>query len=136
MRLDHLLSKEIEYQWYSLEVGVVLLLICQGKVKEKNLRRKFFSWLCEAKTIFRWRCAQGTHPFSSRTRWLRPERPMVLHWRRCGRVGGCRIKKISASNYGGVAQLGEHLPCKQGVKSSNLSVSTGKKIKDTCQAVP
>ena len=22
--------------------------------------------------------------------------------------------------YGGVAQLGEHLPCKQGVKSSNL----------------
>ena len=25
--------------------------------------------------------------------------------------------------YGGVAQLGEHLPCKQGVKSSNLSVS-------------
>ena len=27
---------------------------------------------------------------------------------------------------GGVAQLGEHLPCKQGVKSSNLSVSTVK----------
>ena len=26
-------------------------------------------------------------------------------------------------SYGGVAQLGEHLPCKQGVKSSNLSVS-------------
>ena len=26
---------------------------------------------------------------------------------------------------GGVAQLGEHLPCKQGVKSSNLSVSIG-----------
>ena len=24
---------------------------------------------------------------------------------------------------GGVAQLGEHLPCKQGVKSSNLSIS-------------
>ena len=27
------------------------------------------------------------------------------------------------SQNGGVAQLGEHLPCKQGVKSSNLSVS-------------
>ncbi len=27
------------------------------------------------------------------------------------------------STHGGVAQLGEHLPCKQGVKSSNLSVS-------------
>ena len=26
---------------------------------------------------------------------------------------------------GGVAQLGEHLPCKQGVKSSNLSISIG-----------
>ena len=26
-------------------------------------------------------------------------------------------------SYGGVAQLGEHLPCKQGVKSSNLSIS-------------
>ena len=26
--------------------------------------------------------------------------------------------------YGGVAQLGEHLPCKQGVMSSNLTVST------------
>ena len=29
-------------------------------------------------------------------------------------------------NTGGVAQLGEHLPCKQGVKSSNLSISTVK----------
>ena len=27
-------------------------------------------------------------------------------------------------DYGGIAQLGEHLPCKQGVESSNLSVST------------
>ena len=26
--------------------------------------------------------------------------------------------------FGGVAQLGEHLPCKQGVKSSNLFIST------------
>ena len=26
--------------------------------------------------------------------------------------------------YGGVAQLGEHLPCKQGVRSSNLLIST------------
>ena len=26
-------------------------------------------------------------------------------------------------SHGGIAQLGEHLPCKQGVKSSNLSVS-------------
>ena len=29
---------------------------------------------------------------------------------------------------GGVAQLGEHLPCKQGVKGSNPSISTERKI--------
>ena len=35
-------------------------------------------------------------------------------------------KQVAARiEYGGVAQLGEHLPCKQGVKSSNLSVSIG-----------
>ena len=28
--------------------------------------------------------------------------------------------------FGGVAQLGEHLPCKQGVRSSNLLISTKK----------
>ena len=27
--------------------------------------------------------------------------------------------------YGGIAQLGEHLPCKQGVRSSNLLISIG-----------
>ena len=32
-------------------------------------------------------------------------------------------EQVDAGFYGGVAQLGEHLPCKQGVKSSNLSVS-------------
>ena len=40
-------------------------------------------------------------------------------------------------SHGGIAQLGEHLPCKQGVKSSNLSVSiqayfTSVSISDTC----
>ena len=49
---------------------------------------------------------------------------MVLRWRRRGRAGGCQIKiKIFDILIGGVAQLGEHLPCKQGVKSSNLSIS-------------
>ena len=33
-------------------------------------------------------------------------------------------KKIRDPTHGGVAQLGEHLPCKQGVKSSNLFIST------------
>ena len=47
------------------------------------------------------RCVWGTHPFPSRTRRLRPRRPMVLHWRRCGRAGGCRIpkKRTGKSSY-------------------------------------
>ena len=36
-------------------------------------------------------------------------------------------EQVVARLNGGVAQLGEHLPCKQGVKSSNLSVSTEQK---------
>ena len=35
------------------------------------------------------------------------------------------LKKEKAKpNYGGVAQLGEHLPCKQGVMGSNPIIST------------
>ena len=33
-------------------------------------------------------------------------------------------KQVDARLNGGIAQLGEHLPCKQGVASSNLAVST------------
>ena len=36
---------------------------------------------------------------------------------------GSPLKRGKARIHGGVAQLGEHLPCKQGVKSSNLSIS-------------
>ena len=32
---------------------------------------------------------------------------------------------MSGKEEGGLAQLGEHLPCKQGVESSNLLVSIG-----------
>ena len=35
-----------------------------------------------------------------------------------------RLRKPYAASYGGVAQLGEHLPCKQGVKGSNPFIST------------
>ena len=37
-------------------------------------------------------------------------------------------KQVAAGSNGGLAQLGEHLPCKQGVESSNLSVSTDREI--------
>ena len=36
-------------------------------------------------------------------------------------------EQVAARLNGGLAQLGEHLPCKQGVESSNLLVSTGNK---------
>ena len=37
-------------------------------------------------------------------------------------------KQVAARLDGGLAQLGEHLPCKQGVESSNLLVSIRKQI--------
>ena len=36
----------------------------------------------------------------------------------------CKGNDRSKNLYGGVAQLGEHLPCKQGVRSSILLIST------------
>ena len=44
--------------------------------------------------------------------------------------GGLTRKKpiIDVFKPGGVAQLGEHLPCKQGVASSNLAVSTNLEV--------
>ena len=54
--------------------------------------------LHERITGFWCRCVQGKHPYPSRTRRLRPERPMVLHWRRCGRAGGRQIKKRITGN--------------------------------------
>ena len=51
------------------------------------------------------------------SRWLPDSMKIMSH----------AIKRLEAHDVvyknGGVAQLGEHLPCKQGVKSSNLSVS-------------
>ena len=84
------------------------MLSCQGESKRKFFGLTARKDLAETeeqsfvlklgKTSLRtrafwWRCVQGQHPFPSRTRWLRPERPMVLHWRRCGRVGGRQFKK-------------------------------------------
>ena len=34
-------------------------------------------------------------------------------------------EQVAARSNGDVAQLGEHLPCKQGVESSNLFISIG-----------
>ena len=39
-------------------------------------------------------------------------------------MGRDGAKDALSSEHGGVAQLGEHLPCTQGVRSSNLLIST------------
>ena len=49
------------------------------------------------------------------------------------------VRKTPKLNYfiiqlGGVAQLGEHLPCKQGVRSSNLLISTNPNTTKTSKA--
>ena len=68
---------------------------------------------------------QRVHPYPFRTRKLSSAVPIVLYWRRCGRVGRGRhrdLRRLRA--HGGVAQMGEHLPCKQGVMGSNPIIST------------
>ena len=40
-------------------------------------------------------------------------------------AAGLKFKGQARPLNGGVAQLGEHLPCKQGVKGSNPSISIG-----------
>ena len=43
-----------------------------------------------------------------------------------------KISILMPCSYGGVAQLGEHLPCKQGVRSSILLISTkGRRMTET-----
>ena len=41
-------------------------------------------------------------------------------------------EQVAAGLYGGIAQLGEHLPCKQGVKGSNpfISISIEKSMQN------
>ena len=114
MRLDHLLSKEkVEKMCFTVELsrdhtemslrrrGSELLnsmtLSCPliKFLGTKFVLNSHYAYgLCSLSTLLFWcRCGWGTHPFPSRTRRLRPNRPMVLHWRRCGRAGGRQIKK-------------------------------------------
>ena len=61
------------------------------QVAKNKFRTKFEKTSLSAQSFW-WRCVSGKHPFTFRTRWLRPRRPMVLYWWRYGRVGGCQIK--------------------------------------------
>ena len=73
--------------------------------------------------IFRWRCAHGTHPFPSRTRRLRRGRPMVLCWRRHGRVGGCRIYFKDFRNDLRGKNFSSYMIAKA-IKNTNLTLKT------------
>ena len=66
---------------------------CVSRSLVRRWRKNVFYCLAIKLKHFWCRCGWGTHPFPSRTRRLRPNRPMVLHWRRCGRAGGRQIKK-------------------------------------------
>ena len=81
---------------------------------------------------------QRVHPFPFRTRKLSSAVAKILHGRLCGKIAQCRHSgnpltvsvrsiRIRQSEHGGVAQLGEHLPCKQGVMGSNPIISTTRK---------
>ena len=39
-------------------------------------------------------------------------------------------EQVGAGSKGDVAQLGEHLPCKQGVESSNLFISISRAVRE------
>ena len=52
--------------------------------------------------------AEGSHPFPSRTRKLSPLAPMVLPWRRGGRVGNCQVFFSPASNSWAILLCARH----------------------------
>ena len=51
------------------------------------------------------------------------------------RVYGKLLLTKYQAKFGGVAQLGEHLPCKQGVRSSILLISTSTFFKEKCAII-
>ena len=107
MRLDHLLSREevekrnVFYCWViNTQKFLVAMRLGDTPVPIPN-------------TMVKTQAADGTALETVwESRWLPELQKNIL--------------PLDTSIYldGGVAQLGEHLPCKQGVKSSNLSIST------------
>ena len=77
--------------------------------------RKAKAGVLEAKILKRRKCMVRCLVFQ--VRWI---------WK--GGEGRTQVKRTDGEDIrrrnGGIAQLGEHLPCKQGVMSSNLIIST------------
>ena len=126
MRLDHLLSMENVYR------AETRRYVCSGEVLRKQLLFNFqgaaLSSRCQIaegppvpipNTEVKLRRAEDTLPET-----VRENRSMPTFSERqsCGTVS--KGKDRDMGTYGGVAQLGEHLPCKQGVMGSNPIIST------------
>ena len=93
MRLDHLLSKE------KVRVVCAVWFLIKGSTGFPVSMRLLETPVPIPNTTVKRKTAEGTM--------------LVTAWE----------NRRAPDYYGGVAQLGEHLPCKQGVKSSNLSIS-------------
>ena len=141
MRLDHLLSME------NVPNARSRRRINQEKIKDGENPRSCCSifrdrWKKESVLLTR-----RVHPFPFRTRKLSCAVPKILYWRRYGKIGQGRHRRRSQktprpkkiekrTHHGGVAQLGEHLPCKQGVMGSNPIISTSRARDDKWKRQP
>ena len=124
MRLDHLLSKE------NVEAGEIRASVVRRKGSSKSLLFNFQgSWSLKSRCLIpegppvpipntevKLRRAEDTLPATARENRSAPTPFRDLQRFRKGNKG--------FPQDGGVAQLGEHLPCKQGVMGSNPIIST------------
>ena len=114
MRLDHLLSKEKVEKRYGLTVELSRFQIVQGKPHKRFRMRQT---LDNIKFPVPMRPGDTPVPIPNTTvkAWAADGTTLETAW---------ESRRVPDSKNGGVAQLGEHLPCKQGVESSNLFISS------------
>ena len=88
----------------SSPLGPTSYFLLKKKGNQRKLYNVVFCWLSLPKRVTKWR--------KSKTRSKKKQEK-------------ARTKNIFTLHFnGGVAQLGEHLPCKQGVMGSNPIIST------------
>ena len=106
MRLDHLLSME------------------NRNPINARLRTDSYSDIVLTERVRRWIKGQRGN-YERQAQAKRVLRDLVVQLSMISRDESHRsLKQLKQTLYGGVAQLGEHLPCKQGVKGSIPFIST------------